>query len=299
MARWKGVLLAGGTGSRLLPLTCAVNKHLLPIYDKPMLYHPLTTLMLGGIREFVVVSSANAINQIQDCLGNGSRWGISFEYVKQAAPRGIADALLAAERQLAGCNVALGLGDNIFYGTELPVQIREAMSRESGATIFSYEVLDAAEFGVVTIDGAGRPLALDEKPRRAASNLAVPGLYFYDTKAIEFAKGFVVRPGSELGIVEINRAYLREGQLRVLPLGRGTAWLDGGTPESLFEAGQFVKVFQDRTGLKIACPEEVAYRMRFIDLYQLKACISPADRTSYATYLRSIVCKEGRSVCPD
>jgi glucose-1-phosphate thymidylyltransferase len=293
VARWKGVLLAGGTGSRLLPLTAAVNKHLLPIYDKPMLYYPLTTLMLGGIREFVVISSASAMSQIQNCLGSGSRWGVSFEYVTQPTPRGIADAFLVAERQLAGCNVALVLGDNIFYGTGLPIQIREAMNHESGATIFSYEVLNSADFGVVTVDRAGRPLALHEKPRHAISNLAVPGLYFYDTRATEFAKRLVAKPGSELEIVEINRAYLRAGELRVLPLGRGTAWLDGGTPESLFEAGQFVKVFEDRTGLKIACPEEVAYRMRFIDLNQLKTCISPADRTSYAAYIRSIVQKEG------
>ena len=293
MARWKGVLLAGGTGSRLLPLTSAVNKHLLPIYDKPMIYYPLTTLMLGGIREFVVISSSSAMNQIQNCLGSGLRWGVSFEYVTQPAPRGVADAFLVAERQLAGSNIALALGDNIFYGTGLPLQIREAMSHESGATIFSYEVLNSADFGVVTLDRAGRPVALDEKPRDAISNLAVPGLYFYDTKAIEFAKRIVAQPGSELEIVEINRAYLRESQLRVLPLGRGTAWLDGGTPESLFEAGQFVKVFEDRTGLKIACPEEVAYRMGFIDLDQLKACISSADRTSYAAYIRSIVQKEG------
>ena len=293
MARWKGVLLAGGTGSRLLPLTSAVNKHLLPIYDKPMIYYPLTTLMLGGIREFVVISSSSAMKQIQNCLGTGSRWGISFEYVTQPAPRGIADAFLVAERQLAGSNIALALGDNIFYGTGLPLQIREAMNHGSGATIFSYEVLNSADFGVVTIDRAGRPVALDEKPPHAISNLAVPGLYFYDTKAAEFAGRLVARPGGELEIMEINRAYLREGELRVLPLGRGTAWLDGGTPESLFEAGQFVKVFEDRTGLKIACPEEVAYRMRFIDIDQLEASVSPTDRTSYAAYIRSIVQKEG------
>jgi glucose-1-phosphate thymidylyltransferase len=287
------MLLAGGTGSRLLPLTAAVNKHLLPIYDKPMLYYPLTTLMLGGIREFVVLSSPGAMGQIQNCLGSGSRWGISFEYVTQPAPHGIAAAFLVAEQQLAGSNVALVLGDNIFYGTGLPLQIREAMSHESGATVFSYEVLNAASFGVVTIDQAGRPVALDEKPQHAISNLAVPGLYFYDSKVTEFAKRLVIQPGAELEIVEINRVYLREGKLRVLPLGRGTAWLDGGTPEGLFEAGQFVKVFENRTGLKIACPEEVAYRMGFINLDQLEACVSPTDRTGYAAYIRSIVHKEG------
>jgi glucose-1-phosphate thymidylyltransferase len=167
------------------------------------------------------------------------------------------------------------------------------MSHESGATVFSYEVLNAASFGVVTIDQAGRPVALDEKPQHAISNLAVPGLYFYDSKVTEFAKRLVIQPGAELEIVEINRVYLREGKLRVLPLGRGTAWLDGGTPEGLFEAGQFVKVFENRTGLKIACPEEVAYRMGFINLDQLEACVSPTDRTGYAAYIRSIVHKEG------
>jgi glucose-1-phosphate thymidylyltransferase len=292
VAKWKGVLLAGGTGSRLLPLTFAVNKHLLPVYDKPMLYYPLTTLMLGGVRDFVVVSSPNALIQIRECLGDGARWGISFDYVAQPTPRGIADAFLVAEPKVSGCNIALALGDNIFYGTGLPNQIREAISRPAGATIFGYEVLNPSSFGVVTLDAGGRPVALEEKPTNPTSNLAVPGLYFYDSKVIEFAKRLTPSVRGELEITDVNRAYMNIGELRVFPMGRGTAWLDGGAPQSLFDAGQFVKVFEDRTGLKIACPEEVAYRMHFIDLDQLSACVSAADQTSYAAYIRSIVRRE-------
>jgi glucose-1-phosphate thymidylyltransferase len=248
--------------------------------------------MLGGIRDFIVISSPEAIGQIEDCLGDGSRWGIAFEYVVQPSPRGIADAFIVAEHQLAESNTALVLGDNIFYGTGFPNQIMEAMSKETGATIFSYEVIDSSEFGVVTVDNLGRPIAIQEKPKDSATNLAVPGLYFYDKQATTLAKQIVAARRGELEIADLNRAYMDKGELRVLPISRGTAWLDGGTPQSLFEAGQFVQVFENRTGLKIACPEEVAYRMRFITLDQLEATVSAKDRTAYANYIRALVQKE-------
>jgi glucose-1-phosphate thymidylyltransferase len=292
MVAWKGVLLAGGTGSRLQPLTYAVNKHLLPVYDKPMIYYPLTTLMLAGIRDFVVVSSPESLPDLKRCLGDGQRWGLTIEYAAQNEPRGIAHGLIAAERELEAKNVALVLADNIFYGTGLPSQLRDALETNRGATIFGYEVIDPQAFGVVTLREDGSPESLEEKPQVPRSNLAVPGIYFFDNTVLDIARSLKPSARGELEITDVSRAYLQRQSLRVLPLGRGTAWLDGGTPGDLFEAGLFIRVLEARTGLKIACPEEVAYRMRFINLEQLASLVKDDPKTEYATYIRTLVDRE-------
>jgi glucose-1-phosphate thymidylyltransferase len=292
MADWKGVLLAGGSGSRLYPLTHAVNKHLLPVYDKPMIYYPLTTLMLAGIREFVVVSSPSSLGDLERCLGDGHKWGLRIAYVAQDEPRGIAHGLIAAEDHLQDKNVALILADNIFYGTGLPGQLRDALQTNSGATIFGYEVINPQAFGVVTLDKNGNPESLEEKPQTPQSNLAVPGIYFYDNTVLEIARSLEPSARGELEITDVNRTYLERGTLRVFPLGRGTAWLDGGTPNDLFEAGLFVRVHETRTGLKIASPEEVAYRMRFIDVDQLASLVKDEQKTEYARYVRELIKRE-------
>ena len=296
MSKWKGLILAGGTGSRLYPLTYVVNKHLLPVYDKPMIYYPLTTLILGGIREFVLVSAPETLPQLERCLGDGRKWGIELDYVAQKEPKGVADGFIVAEQQLAGHNVALALGDNIFYGTGLPGQIRQAISHSHGATIFGYEVADPSAFGVVTLNKDGKPIRLEEKPRSSKSNLAVPGLYFYDADVIDIAKQLSPSARGELEITDVNRRYLEKEDLRVFPMGRGTAWLDGGTHEDLFEASQFIKVLSDRTGMQIACPEEVAYRMGYISLEDLDALIPQNPKTHYHRYLRSFADRERAEV---
>jgi glucose-1-phosphate thymidylyltransferase len=285
----KGVILAGGNGTRLYPLTIAVNKQLLPVYDKPMIYYPLTTLMLAGIREFVVVSGPQALPQFQACLGDGSQWGVKIDYVAQPSPDGIAQALLVAEEYIAGHPTALILGDNIFYGTGLPRQLARAAQRQQGATIFGYAVSQPEEFGVVTLDRDGRPLTLIEKPKQPTSNLAVPGLYFYNEEALEIARRLKPSARGELEITDLNRIYLEHGQLHVEMLGRGSAWFDGGTHRDLFDASQFVRVVEDRTGLKIACPEEVAFNMGFINLGELKEIATRMRDNSYSAYLRKLV----------
>jgi glucose-1-phosphate thymidylyltransferase len=292
MVAWKGVLLAGGTGSRLQPLTYAVNKHLLPVYDKPMIYYPLTTLMLAGIRDFVVVSSPESLPDLKRCLGDGRQWGLTIEYAAQNEPRGIAHGLIAAERELEAKNVALVLADNIFYGTGLPSQLRDALQTNRGATIFGYEVINPQAFGVVTLRDDGSPESLEEKPEVPRSNLAVPGIYFYDNTVLDIARSLKPSARGELEITDVNRTYLERQSLRVFPLGRGTAWLDGGSPSDLFEAGLFVRVLEARTGLKIASPEEVAYRMRFINLEQLASLVKDDPKTEYARYIRSLVDRE-------
>jgi glucose-1-phosphate thymidylyltransferase len=292
MTAWKGILLAGGTGSRLYPLTYAVNKHLLPVYDKPMIYYPLTTLMLAGIRDFVVVSSSDMLSQLERCLGDGSRWGLTIRYVAQPRPGGIAQGLLVAEHMVPDCNIALILADNIFYGTGLPAQLRQAIGTNVGATIFGYEVINPQAFAVVILDKDGSPISLEEKPRYPSSNLAVPGLYFYDKRVFEIARSLSPSERGELEITDVNRIYLERHALRVLPLGRGTAWLDGGTPSDLFEAGQFVRVMETRTGLKIASPEEVSYRMQFISLDELAVLAEKDPKTEYDRYLRDLIHRE-------
>ncbi|MDY0884072.1 glucose-1-phosphate thymidylyltransferase RfbA [Dongia soli] len=286
---WKGIILAGGSGTRLYPLTVAVNKQLLPVYDKPMVYYPLTTLMLAGIREFVLISSPQALPQFQSCLGDGSQWGIRIDYAAQPAPEGIAQAFIIAEKFIVGHPTALILGDNLFYGTGLSSQFQRAIGRRDGATIFAYPVQQPEAFGIVTFDGEGAVLSLEEKPQKARSNLAVPGLYFYDADVLEIAKALKPSPRGELEITDLNRVYMERGKLRAEMLGRGSAWLDGGTPGTLFEASQFVMVMEQRTGLKIACPEEAAYRMEFISANALLALSRQMRNGEYASYLQKMI----------
>jgi glucose-1-phosphate thymidylyltransferase len=289
MGRWKGIILAGGNGSRLFPLTHAVNKHLLPVYDKPMIYYPLTTLMLGGLRDFIVISNSEALVQIRKLLGDGARWGITITYREQERAGGVAECFRIAANDIAGCNVALVLGDNIFYGAGLPRLLRRAMNHESGATIFGYEVADPSGFGVVVLDERGRAIDLEEKPKTMRSRLAIPGLYFYDERVVAISNGIRPSARGELEITDVNRHYLAAGDLRVTLFGRGVAWLDGGTHRDLFEASQFIKVIEERTGLKIACPEEVAWRMKFIDQAAFEGLIDHEAKTEYQRYLRSLV----------
>jgi glucose-1-phosphate thymidylyltransferase len=286
---WKGVLLAGGTGSRLNPLTLGTNKHLLPIWDKPMIYYPLSTLMLEGIRDIVVVTTPDSIDTFGRLLGDGSQWGINFTFVAQNEPKGVAHTLLLVSEQIAACNVALILGDNIFYGSGLPKKMRDAMVYETGATIFGYEVADPSAFGVVELDSAGKPLSIVEKPTKSSSKLAVPGLYFYDTQVVDIVRNLKPSARGELEITDVNREYLNRGELRAMPLGRGIAWLDGGTAEDMFEAGQFVKVIEERTGLKVACPEEIAYRQGFISAKQLETIARELTNPEYANYLLDLI----------
>jgi glucose-1-phosphate thymidylyltransferase len=288
----KGIIAAGGSGFRLFPTTRAFNKQLIPVYDKPMIYYPLSTLMLAGIREIVVVSHPDVLQTFQSLLGDGRQWGLVIEYAVQPAPTGIAHVLLAAAPLVEGRHLALILGDNIFYGTGLPQQLRRAAARPKGATIFGYPVKNPRLFGIVTLDREGRPTALEEKPARPQSNLGVPGLYFYDTEALDLARRLTPSPRGELEITDLNRAYLKCGGLHVEPLGRGSAWLDGGTPETLFDASQFVRVIEERTGLKIACLEEVAYRMGYISLAELDSLARSGVPCSYTDYLKGLVRSE-------
>jgi glucose-1-phosphate thymidylyltransferase len=289
MTKWKGIILAGGNGSRLFPLTHAVNKHLLPVYDKPMIYYPLTTLMLGGLRDFIIISSPEALRQISALLGDGTRWGISITYRIQERAGGIAECFRIAAKDIVGCNVALALGDNIFYGAGLPRLLSQTMNQESGATIFGYEVADPSDFGVVVLDESGRAIDIEEKPETIRSRLAIPGLYFYDERVVAISNEIKPSARGELEITDVNRRYLAAGDLRVTLFGRGVAWLDGGTHRDLFEASQFVKVIEERTGLKIACPEEVAWRMKFIDQAAFERLIDPEPKTEYQRYLHSLV----------
>ena len=288
-APWKGLILAGGTGSRLYPLTHAVNKHLLPVYDKPMIYYPLSTLMLAGLQDFVIVSNPESLPQLQTVLGDGSQWGLTFSYVAQNKPGGIAEGFRVAANELEGHRVALVLGDNIFYGDGLSKRLQEAGKLETGATIFGYEVADPSAFGVVEVDDQGKALSLEEKPTKPKSNYAVPGLYFYDEDVLAMAWDLKPSDRGELEITDINRAYLDRGDLNVILIGRGVAWLDGGTHADLFEASQFIKVVEERTGLKVACPEEIAYRMKFIDRKQFAELVDDSPKTEYQHYLKRLL----------
>ena len=285
-APWKGLILAGGTGSRLYPLTHAVNKHLLPVYDKPMIYYPLTTLMLAGLKDFVIVSSPDSLSQIKALLGDGRQWGLNFAYAAQDRPGGIAEGFRVAANELEGHRVALILGDNIFYGDGLSKRVQEATKLEKGATIFGYEVADPSAFGVVEVDAKGKAVSLEEKPKKPKSNHAVPGLYFYDESVLDMAWDLKPSARGELEITDINRAYMERGDLNVMLIGRGVAWLDGGTHADLFEASQFIKVVEERTGLKVACPEEIAYRMQFIDRAQFAELVDESPKTDYQRYLK-------------
>jgi glucose-1-phosphate thymidylyltransferase len=291
----KGIILAGGSGSRLFPATRTVNKQLLPVYDKPMIYYPLSTLMLIGIRDIVIVSQPEVLPQLQELLGDGSQLGMRLEYAAQPKPDGIAHALLVTERQIEGRSTCLMLGDNLLYGTGLPAQLRKVASQQTGATILGYPVAHPESFGVVTLDANGRALSVEEKPKVPKSNLAVLGLYFYDSEAPALAKTLKPSARGELEITDLNRLYLERSELDVSIIGRGTAWLDGGTPEGLFEASQFVRVIEQRTSLKIACVEEVAYRAGFITLDELAKLADRIKPCSYRDYLFQIVEQDARS----
>ena len=290
----KGIILAGGAGTRLHPITTSLSKQLLPVYDKPMIYYPLATLMSAGIREFLIITTPRDQVAFRDLLGGGERWGVQFAYAVQAEPNGIAQALIIAESFLAGAPSALILGDNIFYGANLSELLLSASGRVQGATVFGYYVHDPERYGVVQFDEQGKVVDLLEKPANPPSNYAVTGVYFYDERASQLARSIKPSPRGELEITDLNRAYLREGNLNVERLGRGTAWLDTGTHNSLLDAGVFVRIIEERQGLKVACVEEVAWRMGFIDAAQLKELASPLQKSGYGEYLLRILRDEHR-----
>ena len=285
----KGIILAGGAGTRLHPITLSLSKQLLPVYDKPMIYYPLATLMAAGIREYLIITTPRDQAAFRDLLGSGEQWGLSFEYVVQAVPNGIAQALILAEKFLNGAPSALILGDNIFYGANLGAMLMSATERESGATVFGYYVQDPERYGVVQFDAAGRVTDLLEKPTSPPSNYAITGIYFYDGRAPEFARALAPSPRGELEITDLNRAYLKIGALHVERLGRGTAWLDTGTHNSLLDAGVFVRILEERQGLKVACVEEIAWRSGFITAEQLVTLAKPLEKSGYGEYLLRIV----------
>jgi glucose-1-phosphate thymidylyltransferase len=286
--------LAGGAGTRLHPITMSQSKQLLPVYDKPMIYYPLATLMAAGMREFLIITTPRDQTAFRDLLGTGEKWGVQFEYAVQAEPKGIAQALIIAESFLAGAPSALILGDNIFYGANLSELLLSTSSRTTGATVFGYYVQDPERYGVVQFDAEGKVTDLLEKPENPPSNYAVTGIYFYDDRASQLARSIKPSDRGELEITDLNRAYLRDGTLNVERLGRGTAWLDTGTHNSLLDAGVFVRIIEERQGLKVACVEEVAWRMGFIDAAQLKELASPLQKSGYGEYLLRILRDEHR-----
>jgi glucose-1-phosphate thymidylyltransferase len=290
----KGIILAGGAGTRLHPITMSQSKQLLPVYDKPMIYYPLATLMAAGIRDFLVITTPRDQAAFRDLLGSGEKWGIQFTYAVQAQPNGIAQALIIAEEFLDGAPSALILGDNIFYGASLSELLSSASKRTIGATVFGYYVQDPERYGVVEFDSQGKVVDLLEKPTNPPSNYAVTGIYFYDEHASKLARSIRPSVRGELEITDLNRAYLKEGNLSVERLGRGTAWLDTGTHNSLLDAGVFVRIIEERQGLKIACVEEVAWRLGFINDAQLKELASPLQKSGYGEYLLRILHDEHR-----
>jgi glucose-1-phosphate thymidylyltransferase len=285
----KGIVLAGGSGTRLYPTTRAISKQLLPVYDKPMIYYPLSTLMLGGIREILIISSPRDLPNFENLLGEGDQWGLKLSYAKQPRPEGIAQSLIIAEHFLAGQPSALILGDNLFYGHDLPGAIGRASDRTDAATIFAYRVSNPEAYGVVQFDGAGAAVDIVEKPNQPKSSYAVTGLYFYDATASELARGLSPSARGELEITDLNLAYLKRKKLQVEILGRGTAWLDTGTPGALLQASLFIETIEQRQGLKIACPEEIAFRMGFITRSQLETLARDAGNNAYSDYLTQIL----------
>lgn len=284
----KGIILAGGRGTRLHPLTLSVSKHLLPVYDKPMIYYPLSMLMLAGVREILIISMPDQLPLFQKLLRDGSQWGLRFDYAEQAEPRGLAEAFIIGEEFIDGEEVCLILGDNIFYGHGLPEQLRHAAGLKEGALIFAYAVRDPERYGIVEFDSNRKVLTIEEKPSKPRSNYAIPGMYFYDNKVAAMAKALEPSERGELEITDINRTYMERGQLSVEVMGRGVAWLDAGTHESLLQAANFIQTLEQRQGMMISCPEEIAYRMGFIDLPQLMKLASPADQNSYGEYLQHL-----------
>ena len=291
----KGMILAGGTGSRLFPLTRAVSKQLLPVYNKPMIYYPLSVLMLAGIRDVLIISTPTDLPSYQRLLKTGDQWGMAFSYAEQGQPRGLADAFLVGKTFVDGSPVALILGDNMFYGHGLTTDVEAAASEKTGAVIFAYAVRNPQHFGVIEFDADGKAISLEEKPKQPKSPFAVPGMYFYDQQVTEIAESLQPSARGELEITDLNRIYLERNQLKVIQLGRGVAWLDAGTPESLMQAANFVQAVEDRQGLMISCPEEIAYRKKFIDVNQLKVLGQDLANTAYGDYLLQLAGEPVRS----
>ena len=290
---YKGIILAGGSGTRLHPLTTTVSKQLMPVYDKPMIYYPLATLMQSGIRDILIITTPRDQIAYADLLGDGSQWGISIQYTVQESPDGLAQAFLLGEDFIGQDPVCLVLGDNIFHGAGFTAKLRRAARRSDGASVFAYYVHDPERYGVVEFDAEGRAIGIDEKPAEPRSHYAVTGLYFYDNDVISVAKGIKPSPRGELEITDVNRHYLEQGSLQVEVMGQGTAWLDTGTHQSLLDAGNFIRVIEDRQGLKVACLEEIAYRLGYIDAEQVLALAAPLIKSGYGAYLETMLSDDG------